>query len=71
LRARVSWVEELKARGDIWIASLEEIAAHLQKRLDAGEDLRRVRYPFYEKPVEEVKEFSATYRTFESPGWPC
>jgi peptidoglycan/xylan/chitin deacetylase (PgdA/CDA1 family) len=71
LRAWVSWVEGLKARGDIWIASLEEIAAHLQKRLAAGDDLRHVHYPFYEEPVEEVKEFSATYRTFESPGWPC
>jgi peptidoglycan/xylan/chitin deacetylase (PgdA/CDA1 family) len=70
LRAWVNWVAELKARGDIWITTLEEIAGHLQNQLAADQDLRHVPYPFYEQPVAEVKEVSATYRTFESPGWP-
>ncbi|HTW99842.1 MAG TPA: polysaccharide deacetylase family protein [Acidimicrobiales bacterium] len=70
LRAWVRWVRELKARGDVWITTLEEIAAHLRGFVDSGGQLRHVRFPFYSAPVEEVKEFATTYRKLDAPGWP-
>jgi peptidoglycan/xylan/chitin deacetylase (PgdA/CDA1 family) len=71
LRAWARWVKGLLAQGDIWITTLEEIARHLQGLLDSGRlELRRVPYPFYNAPVEEIMEFATTYRKLEAPGWP-
>ena len=49
------FLEEVLARGDVWFAPMEEIAAHVKTVADAGEyDPRVVRVPQYDGPVSPV-----------------
>jgi len=46
------WLEDVTARGDVWFASLEEIAAHVKSLRDAGEYVPRVeKLPYFDGPV--------------------
>ena len=65
------WLEEVHERPDVWITTLEEIAAHVRHLVDSAEFLpRRVRYPLYEQPVQEAQEIAKTSRPVGSRGRP-
>jgi peptidoglycan/xylan/chitin deacetylase (PgdA/CDA1 family) len=54
-------LEQLLSRGDVWVASLEEIAAHVVELQRAGTWApRRERVPYYTEPV---REFSLLKKT--------
>jgi hypothetical protein len=45
-------IEDMRARGDVWIASLKAIAEHIRSVVDAGTFMPRVdRVPYYTGPV--------------------
>lgn len=44
------WLEEVLARGDVWFAPLEEIAAHVAAARAAGAPVRVERLPYYNRP---------------------
>lgn len=45
-------IEDMQARGDVWIASMEDIASHVKSLMDRGEwTPRRVRLPYYDGPL--------------------
>jgi len=47
-------IEDLLERGDVWVASLGEIAAHIRTLIDAGEYEPRVNHvPFYPGPIPQ------------------
>ena len=49
LRRLGKMIEEIKSRGDVWFATLAEIATHIRSTFDAGTyDARVVEMPFYE-----------------------
>jgi peptidoglycan/xylan/chitin deacetylase (PgdA/CDA1 family) len=65
------WIETIRERPDVWITTLEEIAAHVRHLVDSGEFVpRRVQYPLYDQPVQETADVAKTYRTSWSPGRP-
>ena len=46
-------VETMQTRGDVWITSMEEIAAHVSGLIDRGEWApRRVMLPYYHQPLD-------------------
>ncbi len=45
------WLEEVLARGDVWFAPLEEIAAHVLAQRAAGIAVRQDDLPYYDRPV--------------------
>ena len=48
-----SMIESMQARGDVWIASMEEIADHVSGLIDRGEWVpRRVELPYYQQPLD-------------------
>lgn len=52
LDAIAEMIDEMQAKGDVWIASMEEIAAHLLAVTQAGQHVpRRVRLPYYDAEV--------------------
>ncbi|MEG6509195.1 polysaccharide deacetylase [Methyloligella sp. 2.7D] len=54
LDAIAEMMEEMISRGDVWIASMEEIAAHLQQlEKDGIYEPRRIRLPYYDKGLPD------------------
>ncbi|MGB5853640.1 MAG: polysaccharide deacetylase [Oceanisphaera sp.] len=52
-RETVKFIEEMKNKGDVWFASMEQIAAHIQKVRANEEFLPRVHdLPYYAGPVD-------------------
>ena len=52
LLAWVDMLRALQARGDIWLAPLEEVARHVRSCLETGSaDLRTVDLPYYREPI--------------------
>lgn len=50
-------IMEMQVRGDIWFATMEEIAAHVQKCIDDGSWTPRVdQLPYYSEPIPEINE---------------
>jgi len=50
-RVLETWLEGVLARGDVWFAPLEEIAAHVAHVRAEGCALRVERLPYYDRPV--------------------
>lgn len=49
-------IEEMAARGDVWLAPLDDIASHILATRDGGGYQPRVdELPYYEKPVMPIK----------------
>ena len=44
------WLEGILARGDVWFAPLEDIAAHVLAERDAGRAIRSDAFPYYSGP---------------------
>ncbi|MER9565455.1 MULTISPECIES: polysaccharide deacetylase [unclassified Mesorhizobium] len=54
-QAMVDLLEYMVAKGGVWFATMEEIAAHSRGLIDRGEwSPRRERLPFWEKPVPQI-----------------
>lgn len=50
-------IEEMQDRGGVWFATMEEIAAHVQKCMDDGTWVPRVdRLPYYSETVAELSD---------------
>jgi peptidoglycan/xylan/chitin deacetylase (PgdA/CDA1 family) len=50
------WLEEILDAGDVWVASLEDIAAHARACEASGSwTPRRNAYPYYDSPVPELE----------------
>ena len=50
-------IEEMQERGAVWFATMEEIAAHVQKCMDDGSWVPRVdRLPYYSETVAELSD---------------
>ena len=48
-------IEEIQNRGDVWFATMEEIARHIQSCIDAGSWEPRVHtLPYYDEPIPEL-----------------
>jgi peptidoglycan-N-acetylglucosamine deacetylase len=53
--AMLSLISHMQNKGDVWFARLDEIAAHVKSRVEAGEWAPRTeRLPFYEEPLQGV-----------------
>ena len=53
--AMVRLIEHMRAKGDVWFATMAEIAAHIQWLIDSGEwTPRRERLPYWTAPVPQV-----------------
>lgn len=51
-----AWIEDMVTAGDVWIASLEDIAAHAHAQAAAGAwSPRRHAYPYYDQPIPELE----------------
>lgn len=46
------WLEGVLARGDVWFATLEQIADHLDGLAAAGHAFRTEHLPYYDRPVQ-------------------
>jgi peptidoglycan/xylan/chitin deacetylase (PgdA/CDA1 family) len=59
---RLAWtalLESLLERGDVWFATLDEIARHVRSCIEAGTyDPRVVPLPFYDEPVPEFADLA-------------
>jgi hypothetical protein len=54
------WLAEITARGDVWIAALEDIAAHVAACAAAGTwQPRRHAFPYYAEPLPELRQKAA------------
>ncbi|BFM17365.1 polysaccharide deacetylase [Maricurvus nonylphenolicus] len=52
---------DMQEAGGVWFATMEEIAAHVQKCIDDGSWTPRVdQLPYYDKPIPEIYEGPAT-----------
>ena len=50
-------IEEIQSRGDVWFATMEEIAQHVRKCITDGSHTPRVvSMPYYEGPIPELTE---------------
>ena len=50
-------IEEMQERGGVWFATMEEIAAHVQKCMDDGSWVPRIdRLPYYSETVAELSD---------------
>jgi hypothetical protein len=57
LRKLEEMLEEMLGRGDVWFATMEEIARHVLASAASGAEVRREQWPFYEQgPIPEVTE---------------
>jgi peptidoglycan/xylan/chitin deacetylase (PgdA/CDA1 family) len=53
------WLEGILSAGDVWIASLEDITAHVSAMSQAGRwSPRRHAYPYYDAPIPELEQES-------------
>jgi peptidoglycan-N-acetylglucosamine deacetylase len=59
LRQLERMLEHMQAKGDVWFAPLEDIARHVMSAAQAGEDVRRVDWPFY--PSGRIPELTESY----------
>jgi peptidoglycan/xylan/chitin deacetylase (PgdA/CDA1 family) len=57
LRKLEEMLEEMLGRGDVWFATMEEIARHVLASAASGAEVRREQWPFYEQgPIPEVTQ---------------
>lgn len=50
-----SMIEEMKSRGDVWFATMEEIALHVHKCIEEGSyKPRKVSMPYYNEGISEL-----------------
>jgi hypothetical protein len=49
-RVMERWLEDVLGRGDVWFATLGEIAAHILAERDRGADIRVEDFPYYTEP---------------------
>ena len=46
-RVMERWLEGVLARGDVWFATLDQIARHVLAERDRGADIRVEHFPYY------------------------
>ena len=50
-------IEEMQNRGDVWFATMEEIAGHVQSCINDGSWTPRVdNLPYYDEPIPELND---------------
>ena len=50
-------IDYMQKTGDVWFATMEEIARHVQKCIDDGTWKPRVdKLPYYDGPIPELKD---------------
>ena len=52
----VEFIRYMMAKGDVWIAPMEEIARHVRSAIDNGTyQARKVEMPYYRDPIDAAK----------------
>jgi hypothetical protein len=50
-------IEYMQKTGDVWFATMEEIATHVQKCIDDGSWIPRIdELPYYDSPIPELED---------------
>lgn len=55
LEAMIDLIEHMQAKGNVWFATLGEIADHVQRSVEAGWKPRVEQLPYYTSPIPELR----------------